>query len=218
MDDMDGSGWAAFGAQGSGRGCFCEPNGVSADAMGRILVADSRNHRVVRIDDMDGSGWVSIGGPGPGEGPGRFTGPRSVAADPSGWIYVSNRWAGVVRMDDMDGTGWISFRPANLSTRRHSLTRGIAVDAERLAFYLVLDMNACVVRIDGLTGLRWRSLEERPRRIEPAAGSFSGFAHPFGIALDSRRRIYIANSGNHRIIRMDDILGNGWTEFPGEEP
>jgi DNA-binding SARP family transcriptional activator len=216
IDDMDGSGWAAFGEAGSEKGCFGAPNGISADALGRILVADTRNHRIVRLDDMDGSGWVSIGGPGPGDGPGQCNVPWAVIADPSGWIYTACKCATIIRMDDMDGSGWISFRPANLSARRHSFTGGLAVDSERLAVYLVLNMDPCVIRIDGMTGLRWSCLTGRPGCNGSSAPGANGFSNPFGIALDARRRIYVANRARGCIVRVDDMLGNGWTEFPGE--
>ena len=216
IDDLDGNGWTAFGGAGSAQGCFSHPNGITADALGRILVADTLNNRIVRIDDMDGSGWASIGGPEPGEGPGRFHIPRAVIADTSGYLYTASKWATVVRMDDMDGSGWVSFRPANLSTMQHSLTGGLAVDPERLAVYLVLNMDPCVVRIDGMTGLRWSCLKGRPGCNGSSAPGANGFSHPFGIALDAQRRIYVANVARGCIIRVDDMLGNGWIEFPGE--
>jgi sugar lactone lactonase YvrE len=39
------------------------------------------------------------------------------------------------------------------------------------------------------------------------------FAYPSGVALDAGGRIYVADSGNNRIVRMDDMSGAGWTAF-----
>lgn len=39
------------------------------------------------------------------------------------------------------------------------------------------------------------------------------FWYPRGIAVDLTGRIYVADSWNGRIVRMDDITGAGWTVF-----
>jgi sugar lactone lactonase YvrE len=37
------------------------------------------------------------------------------------------------------------------------------------------------------------------------------FTYPTGVALDAGGRIYVADYGNNRVVRMDDISGAGWT-------
>jgi hypothetical protein len=44
------------------------------------------------------------------------------------------------------------------------------------------------------------------------------FSYPRGIALDSRRKICVADTTNDRIVRVDDITGAGWTEYPPRSP
>ncbi len=39
------------------------------------------------------------------------------------------------------------------------------------------------------------------------------FSAPHGIALDSSGRIYVADEGNNRIVRIDDMTGKGWTTY-----
>ena len=36
------------------------------------------------------------------------------------------------------------------------------------------------------------------------------FNRPFGIAVDSSGRIYVADTANDRVVRMDDMTGRGW--------
>ncbi len=43
--------------------------------------------------------------------------------------------------------------------------------------------------------------------------TLGGFNYPFGIALDTSGHIYVADHGNGRIVRIDDMSGAGWTTF-----
>ena len=38
---------------------------------------------------------------------------------------------------------------------------------------------------------------------------------PAGLTLDAEGRLYIADRENHRLVRMDDIAGNGWLALTG---
>jgi streptogramin lyase len=215
LDDMDGSGCVSLGTTGSGEGFFNGVLGVCVDARGRIYVTDSLNNRIVRFDDMDGSGWVTLGGPQPGEGPGRFNLPHGIFVDPSGFIFVSVHPATVVRMNDMDGSGWVAIRPANLRLHHVRYTRGLAVDSERNAIYLVVgDSLNIVVRISGLTGLRWTALRAKPGASRSHPDLRDRMRMPMRVCIDSRQRLYITDPGLHRIVRVDDIYGNGWAEYP----
>ncbi len=57
------------------------------------------------------------------------------------------------------------------------------------------------------------------REIGTYGSGLGRFMRPEGMALDSQGRIYIADTGNDRIIRIDDPTGAGWVEFePGRNP
>lgn len=74
-----------FGTQGTGNGQFITPNGIGADASGKIYVAED-----YRIQVFDGNGtWLkTITGAGQGSGNGQFDRIQDVAVDASGNIYV----------------------------------------------------------------------------------------------------------------------------------
>jgi DNA-binding beta-propeller fold protein YncE len=62
--------------------------------------------------------------------------------------------------------------------------------------------------MDDMTGANWTTLGG------PSGGSGTGqFTTPAGIALDTNGRISVADSGNNRIVRMDNISGSGWAAF-----
>lgn len=75
----------AFGKAGSGDGEFNRPEGLAVDWDGRILVADSCNHRV-QIFSPKGQ-WLRTFGR-PGSGPGELSYPYDIAVDRAGHVYV----------------------------------------------------------------------------------------------------------------------------------
>jgi streptogramin lyase len=52
-----------------------------------------------------------------------------------------------------------------------------------------------------------------------SSGSGSGqLGSPWGIALDSSGRIYVADTYNNRVVRMDNMSGSGWTAYGSYGP
>jgi hypothetical protein len=61
-------------------------------------------------------------------------------------------------------------------------------------------------RIAAWDGVSWSFFGER--------GSGVGqFDRPAGIAADSSGRIYVADTGNARVVRLDDAAGSGWVAY-----
>ena len=79
-----------YGECGNGRGQFSNPLGIAADTHGNVFVADTGNHRVVRLLYGDGRlDFVkSFGSEGRGEL--RFSRPSQVAIGESGKLYVTD--------------------------------------------------------------------------------------------------------------------------------
>ncbi|MFH1690186.1 MAG: FlgD immunoglobulin-like domain containing protein [Candidatus Eisenbacteria bacterium] len=79
-----------YGNCGSGRGQFRNPMGIAADSRGNVFVADTGNHRVVRLLYSDGrlEFVKSFGSEGSGEL--GFSGPSQVALGESGTLYVAD--------------------------------------------------------------------------------------------------------------------------------
>jgi len=79
-----------YGECGTGRGQFRSPLGIAADTRGNVFVADTGNHRIVRLLYKDaGLGFIrSFGSEGAGEL--GFSGPSDVALGESGTLYVTD--------------------------------------------------------------------------------------------------------------------------------
>jgi hypothetical protein len=58
-----------------------------------------------------------------------------------------------------------------------------------------------------MAGSNWQSFGAKGNRV----GEFGVISD---LALDSRDRIYIADSANRRLVRIDDMSGAGWLEYP----
>jgi uncharacterized protein (TIGR03437 family) len=86
-----------------------QPSACTVDSAGNLYIADTYNHRIRKVD---GSGTIStvagagVAGDGGDEGPataGSLNGPRGVAADDNGNIYISDTGNNRVRQVTPDG-------------------------------------------------------------------------------------------------------------------
>ncbi len=190
INDMTGAGWTTFGTTGTGVNQFgSSPRGIYADANGKIYVVDKDNNRIIRIDDMTGAGWVSLGSTGAGTN--QFKGPTGITMDTAGKIYVADSGNyRIVRMDDMTGAGWTTLSINYLSG-------GIFVDATGKIYATTA---SSILRVDDMTGAN---------RVN-YTGATNTFSFPQGITVNAGK-IYVADSCNNRIVRMDDMAGTGWT-------
>ncbi len=97
----DGSRWLrSFGRTGRRPGEFNRPEGLSADAQGRIYVADSCNHRI-QIFTPDGKFLRSYGRPG--SRPGELSYPYDVQVDAAGLQFVAEFGNSRVQVFDQNG-------------------------------------------------------------------------------------------------------------------
>ena len=144
--------------------------------------------------------------------------PCELARDDERRIYVvdynNNR---IVRVDDPAGNGLVSLgyysdeQPPGIpgvTPLGFHFPYGIDIDSKG-RIYVSDTHNARVVRFDDMTGANW---VQRGDRLKWDAER-NHFKWPLGVAVDAQDRLYVADSGNNRLVRLDDVGGEDWTVF-----
>ena len=231
ITSIAGSGKPSFGGDG-GQAIEAQlsfPSGVAVDNAGNVYITDTGNSRVRRIDT---TGTITtIAGTGEhayGEDVGLavetpLANPKGVAVDNAGNLYIAGYHNFRKRRVDAAGTiGWVAGTgepydgPAD--EERLSRDRGIAVDNAGNIYIANIDNNY-VRRVDA-TG----TVSVIAGTREPGYGGDGGPAaeaqlnFPSSVAVDNAGNLYIADTGNHRIRRIDTtgtITTIGGTGEPG---
>lgn len=105
--DSNGQFITQWGSQGIEIGQFQEPWGIAVDAAGNVYVADTWNHRIQKLNAegdvlLQWGGYAATGGAAVGE-EGFFWGPRDIAIDAAGNVYVSDTGNKRVQVFSPDG-------------------------------------------------------------------------------------------------------------------
>ncbi|MBB5315636.1 NHL domain-containing protein [Tunturibacter empetritectus] len=216
------------------------PQGLALDAANNLYLADTHNHRIRRINLATGL-ITTIAGSIPGfSGDGapalsaQLNLPTGLAIDASGNLYLADTGNHRIRkitsttglITTIAGTGTQGYSgdgaPA-LSAAIDSPT-GIGIDASN-NLYLADTHNHSIRKITSSTGL-----------ITTIAGTglpgFSGdtapasaatLALPHGLTADAAGNLYLADTANHRIRRIDattglitTVVGDGTQAFAGD--
>ena len=185
-----------------------KPTGVSVDARGRVLVADTHYHRVI-IYDRDGKELGRFGSQG--EGDGQFIYPTDVAVTPDGDLYVS----------EYGGNDRIS-RFSSEFDYRDSFGEPEAGDASLLRPQsIALDPDGTLWVTD--------AVHHRICRFSPEGELLSTFGapgrepgrlqYPYAITLCPDGTLLVCEFGNNRLQRFDRD-GNSLETWggPGREP
>ena len=189
------------------------PSGVAVDKAGNVYITDTGNNRVRRIDTtgtintIAGTGEEGYDWDGPAV-EARLAGPKGVAVDASGNLYFTGPYKfGIRRVDasgtlsEVAGSGESYDGPED----EHRLTRdrGVAVDASGNVYISNIDNNY-VRRVDASeTVIVIAGTRESGHGGDGGPAVRAHLNYPAGVAVDGSGNLYIADSGNHRILRID---------------
>ncbi len=196
-----------------------EPTGIAVDREGNIYIADLRNNKIRLVEratgiikTFAGNGDDYFSGDNGPAVDASLSGPSDVVLDKNENIFIADTFNNVIRMVNAK-TGIITtvagdgdrFKIKKKETTAKSLARphSIALDSKGNIYTTDSD-NHLVRKIDGNSG-----------EITIVAGNGKiGFStdgtlaenaslnYPFGITIDSKDNIYVADTFNHRIRKI----------------
>ena len=210
---MAGTGDAGFGGDGgpASEARLSRPHGIAVAESGDIYIADSGNNRI-RVIRFDGTIDTVAGGDLPGfVGDAALADPHAVALDREGNLYVADTGNHRVRkvaagtVTTIAGTGHLGYSgdggASELATLRYP--RGVAVDAAGMVY--VADTGNNRVRRIRMDGIIDTAMGTGERGI-PGHGVLAADAPvtlPRGLVAAPDGSLYVADTGNHGIRRID---------------
>ncbi|WP_434756378.1 S-layer homology domain-containing protein [Paenibacillus amylolyticus] len=226
-----GDGGAAVSAQLKG------PYGVAVDSNENVYIVDYANDRIRKVDKegkistLAGNGISGYSGDGGAATLAQLKNPTGVAVDSSGNVYIADSGNNGIRKVDKEGK--ISTL-AGTGTAGYSGDGGAATSTQLKNPYGVAVDNSGNVYIadSGNNGIR---KVDKEGKISTLAGNgISGYSgdggaatlaqlkNPTGVAVDSSGNVYIADSGNNGIRKVDKegkistLAGTGTAGYSGD--
>ena len=201
-----------------------DPKAVYAAPSGDLFIADTANDRIRRVDrsgiitTVAGTGVTGFSGDGGPATAAQFDGPRSLAGDAAGNLYVADDNNHRVRRIDpsgvittVAGTGVAGFSgdggPAVSAELNHP--RGLAVDG-RGALFVADSMNARVRVIDpaGAVGTV-AGCGRQGYGGDGGPATVARLFEPRGVAVDAAGRLFVADTLNDRVRMVDEPRPGG---------
>jgi sugar lactone lactonase YvrE len=194
---------------------FNGPQGVATDAAGNIYVADTTNDTVRKIDPSGTvttlAGTAGVAGSSDGvAAAAQFNGPRGVATDASGNIYVADTGNAIVRKIGSSGTvstlagtaGMIGSTDGAGSVARFDAPQAVAIDGVGNV-YVADTGNSVIRKITPAGVVTTLAGTAGAVGMSDGTGGAAQFDHPRGIAVDASGNVYVADTGNWAIRKVD---------------
>ena len=223
ISTVAGTGEPGFGGDGGAAtaATLSRPHSIVFDPAGALLICDIGNHRIRRVDPVTGliTTFAGTGEREPTPDGARLTGtplngPRAMAFDPDGALYLALREGNAIYRIDMEartihhvaGTGEQGYTGDGGAATEATLAgpKGLAYAAGRL---YIADTENHVIRAVDLergtistvlgSGERGDGPEPDPRHCK--------LDRPHGVFVDGEGRLLVGDSEAHRIRRVDGL-------------
>ncbi len=189
---------------------FNEPRGITIDFGGSVIVADIKNHRIRRvtpagvvttlagvISAADGNVTVA-----------NFNTPFGVAVDTDGNVFVADHENRKIRkispvgtVTTFAGSGFSESTDGTGTTASFKSPTGIAVGADR-SLYIVDRMSHSIRKISP-AGVVTTLAGSGSQGSTDGAGAAARFNYPFGVAVDNSENVYVADTYNNKIRKIN---------------
>ncbi len=216
------------------------PSGVAVDTSGNLFIADTSNHRVRKVNasgtitTVAGNGTSGFSGDGGPATNARLYFPSGVAVDTSGNLFIAD--ANNYRIRKVNASGTITTVAGNGTSgdsgdggpaTNASLTGplGVAVDTAGNLFIADVDWGNHRVRKVNASGTITRVAGAGGNCVGCGDGgpaTSGNLQYPNGVAVDTSGNLFIADTGNNRVRRVDasgtitTVAGNGAEGFSGD--
>jgi len=232
-------GGASFGDNGPAtKATLNNPQGVAVDTNGNWFIADNDDN-VVRKVGADGvittvAGKYTLNGTFGGDS-GQATNaslnhPNNLVVSPAGTLYIADILNQRIRRVSTSGTistfagnGTAAYSGDGLSATSSSLNYPACVALDAVGNLFIADLaNSRVRKVSG--GILTTAAGKATSGFSGDGGSATSasLSHPQGIAFDAAGNLYIADTGNHRVRKVNingvisTVAGNGTTNFTGD--
>jgi sugar lactone lactonase YvrE len=200
------------------------PQGLALDTANRLYIADTHNHRIRELDLTSGT-LITIAGSTPG-----FSGdagqatsaqlnlPTALALDTAGNLYIAdtgnhrirkiNLTTAVITTIAGTGTQGSSGDNGPAASAAIDSPTGLAIDSAG-NLYLADTHNHIIRKITASTGTITTIAGNGSSGFsgDTAPATSATLALPHGLSLDATGNLYLADTENHRIRRIDAISG-----------
>ena len=196
-----------------------QPEGLAVDSRRNLYVADFFNHRVRKVDPatgtistIAGTGEQGYGGDGGPAAEAMLSLPADVAVDADGSVYIAEGSrvrkvdAATGTISTIAGTGeWGYSGDGGQATRaRLAFPNDVAVGTTG-DVYVSDNSNNRIRKIEAATGTirTIAGTGEQGYGGDGGPATEAGLYSPGGVAVDGSGNVYIADSANHRIRKID---------------
>lgn len=207
---------------------FHQPAQMVSDSAGNLYIADAANHTIRKIDPQGNvTTFAGSGVPGLKDGTAlqaTFHQPEDLVLDNGGNLYIADTGNHAIRKIDpqgnvktIAGNGKSGYLEGSGGQALFFAPRGIAVDSNGTLF--VADTGNHAIRKVDPQGNVGTMAGDGNAGFKDDTGKMAQFSEPTDLIVDNGGNVYVADSQNHRIRKIDNtgavttVAGSGVADF-----